>query len=354
MQDSAQTRTGVLTAEGLKGLAREGAVRGALSEAQIQPASIDLTLGARAHRVRAAFLPGPEGLGSRLDALTLHTLDLSAGAVLERGCVYVVELEQGLRLPGHLSAAGNPKSSTGRIDVFVRLLTETHAGYDIVPAGYDGRLYLEICPRTFPVIVRQGSTLSQLRVRQGDAPLADGPLREALGPDGHITQGLNLSVDLSPALGEVVGWRARRHAGLIDVDRRAALDPRTYFEPIAAPDDGYITLDPDEFYILASAETVKVPAHLAAEMVAIDHEFGAFRAHYAGFFDPGFGLEAPSRAVLEVRGFDVPMVLEHGQRVARLLYEELAETPKALYGSARESNYQGQGLRLSKHFRTEG
>ncbi|MEE4208846.1 MAG: 2'-deoxycytidine 5'-triphosphate deaminase, partial [Parvularcula sp.] len=161
-----------------------------------------------------------------------------------------------------------------------------------------------------------------------------------------------LGVDLSPGLGEVAGWRARRHAGLIDVDRKGTLDPAAYFEPIAPPKDGYITLDPDEFYILASAETVKVPAHLAAEMVAIDQEFGAFRAHYAGFFDPGFGLEAPSRAVLEVRGFDVPMVLEHGQRVARLLYEELAEVPSSLYGTERQSHYQGQGLRLSKHFRS--
>ncbi|MEM1380448.1 MAG: 2'-deoxycytidine 5'-triphosphate deaminase [Pseudomonadota bacterium] len=343
---------GVLSAERLRELISSGGLLAKPSEGQIQPASIDLTLGAKAHRVRAAFLPSPEApIAARLDDLTLHTLDLSAGAVLEKGCVYVVELRERLALPPNLSATANPKSSTGRIDVFVRLLTDTFDGYERVPAGYEGPLYLEICPRTFPIIVREGSTLNQLRVRRGEAAMSDVDLRNALGPAALVEQGLNLSVDLSSALGDIVGWRARRHAGLIDVDQRAALDPYAYFEPLAPPPGGYITLDPDEFYILASRETVHVPADLAAEMVAIDQELGAFRSHYAGFFDPGFGLESPSRAVLEVRGFDVPMVLEHGQRVARLGYERLGTVPEALYGSAQSSNYQGQGLKLSKHFK---
>ena len=346
------SRAGVLNADALRTLVGEGAIDAQPGPRQVQPASLDLTLGKRAWRVRAAFLPSATAsLADRLSSLTLHEVDLSAGAVLERGCVYVVELNERLALPEHLSAAANPKSSTGRIDVFVRLLTETHAGYERVPAGYHGKLYLEICPRTFPVLVREGSTLNQLRVRAGDAALSDRELHDVLGADSHIADGLNVSVDLSPSLGEIVGWRARRHAGLIDVDKVGALDPRDFFEPIAPPTDGFVTLDPDEFYILASREEVSVPSDLAAEMAAIDEELGAFRAHYAGFFDPGFGVEAPSRAVLEVRGFDVPMVIEHGQRIARLRYERLQEQPADVYGSSQASNYQGQSLRLSKHFR---
>jgi dCTP deaminase len=266
----------------------------------------------------------------------------------------VVELAETLDLPRELSGAANPKSSTGRIDVFVRLLTEDFEGYERVPAGYTGKLYLEICPRTFPVVVRQGSSLNQLRLRRGGAMLSDDVLSAKLSESAQLADGLNVSVDLSASLGDIVGWRARRHAGLIDVDRLGALDPHAFFEAIPAPKDGLLTLDPDEFYILASREEVMVPPDLAAEMVAIDEEIGAFRAHYAGFFDPGFGVEAPSRAVLEVRGFDVPMILEHGQRAARLRYEYLEDEPETLYGSAQASNYQGQGLRLSKHFRQPG
>ncbi|MCQ8185846.1 2'-deoxycytidine 5'-triphosphate deaminase [Parvularcula maris] len=344
---------GVLTASSLARLIEEGAIAASGKGTQVQPASLDLTLGPKARRVRAAFLPsGRQGLAERLDALTLHTLDLTGdGAVLERGCVYVVELAERLRLPKDLSGAANPKSSTGRIDVFVRLLTEDFEGYEKVPAGYEGKLYLEICPRTFPIVVREGSSLNQLRLRRGQGRLTDREVAAELPQGCQVDDGLNVSVDLSPSLGEVVGWRARRHAGLIDVDKVGILDPRAYFEPIAAPKDGLLTLDPDEFYILASREEVVVPVGLAAEMAAIDEEIGAFRAHYAGFFDPGFGVEAPSRAVLEVRGFDVPMILEHGQRAARLRYERLEEVPQRVYGSAQASNYQGQGLRLSKHFR---
>ncbi len=345
-------KQGVLSAEGLKELVDQGAVTAELGPRQLQPASLDLTLGPKAWRVRAGFLPSAEAtVRERLSALSLHELDLTSETVLERGCVYIVELRESLALPADLSASANPKSSTGRIDVFVRLLTEGYDAYERVPAGYAGPLYAEICPRTFSILVREGSSLNQLRVRCGEVQLSDADLAAAMGPGHHVQQGLNLGVDLSPDLGPVVGWRARRHAGLIDVDKRGALDPEAYFEPIEAPRDGFLILDPDEFYILASQEEVQVPEHLAAEMVAIDPEIGAFRAHYAGFFDPGFGIEAPSRAVLEVRGFDVPFILEHGQRVARLGYETLSARPDRLYGSGHASNYQGQRLRLSKHFR---
>ncbi|MEO1657361.1 MAG: 2'-deoxycytidine 5'-triphosphate deaminase [Pseudomonadota bacterium] len=346
-------KQGVLSAEGLKALVESGVITAELGPRQLQPASLDLTLGRKAWRVRAGFLPSAEtSVEERLDALCLHELDLTTETVLEKGCVYVVKLRESLALPADLSATANPKSSTGRIDVFVRLLAEGNDAYERVPAGYHGPLYAEICPRTFSILVREGSSLNQLRVRSGDTVLSDAEVAGALGPGHHVAQGLNLSVDLSPELGPVAGWRARRHAGLIDVDKRDALDPEGYFEPIEAPKDGFLILDPDEFYILASQEEVHVPEDLAAEMVAIDPEIGAFRAHYAGFFDPGFGTEEPSRAVLEVRGFDVPFILEHGQRVARLGYEKLAARPDKLYGSGHASHYQGQRLKLSKHFRS--
>ncbi|WP_183816725.1 2'-deoxycytidine 5'-triphosphate deaminase [Parvularcula dongshanensis] len=350
--------TGVFTAEDLRAAADGGVLRlpSGFGPRQLQPASLDLTLGRRAWRVRAAFLPGAERtVADRLSGLALHELDLSRGAVLEKGCVYLIELREALSLPEGVSAGANPKSSTGRIDVFVRLVTDNGTAYERVPDGYEGPLYAEVSPRTFSVLVREGSTLNQLRLRRGDAFLSDAELRRvhegrALSENGAIGGGLRLSVNLAGREAETVGYRARRHAGLIDVDRTGALDPADFWEPIAAPAEGFIVLDPDEFYILASRETLCVPPDLAAEMVAIDTELGAFRAHYAGFFDPGFGTGAPSRAVLEVRGYDAPFVLEHGQVAARLLYERLTGAPETVYGAGLGSNYQGQGLRLSKHF----
>jgi dCTP deaminase len=353
---------GILAAPQLEAAIAAGHVvlGGSAGPRQVQPASLDLTLGAEAWRVRAAFLPGATGaIPARLEAgLGLHRLDLRDGAVLEKGCVYVVRLRERLRLPPELTARANPKSSTGRIDVFVRLVTENGAAYDTVPAGYDGPLYAEISPRTFSILVREGSSLNQLRLRGAGGALDDDALRSrhveaplVKGGPAHIEGGLHLSVDLGGSLGPTIGYRARRHAGLIDVDRLGALAPLDYFEPIPRPDCGFIILDPDEFYILASREELAMPRDLAAEMVPIDTDLGAFRVHYAGFFDPGFGLEAGSRAVLEVRGYDAPFLLDHGQTVARLVFEALSTVPQTAYGSELSSNYQGQGLKLSKHFR---
>ncbi|GGD12670.1 2'-deoxycytidine 5'-triphosphate deaminase [Aquisalinus flavus] len=357
---------GVFTAEAIDRAISDGAIRlaGRAGEKQIQPSSIDLTLGDRAYRIRASFLPGRgRTVGERLKGdLRMHELPLAEGAVLERGCVYLVPLRERLSLPEDVAAAANPKSSTGRIDVFVRLVTDGGTAFETVPAGYDGPLYAEISPRTFSIVVRTGSTLNQLRLKRGAAWLDDAalmqrhdksPLAKVPGADGGavISGGLNLTVQLSGRDGEIIGYRARRHAGLIDVDRPGTLDPAEFWSPITAHRSGSIILDPDEFYILASKEALSVPPDLAAEMVAIDPLLGEFRVHYAGFFDPGFGCTVPSRGVLEVRGHDAPFVLEDGQLVARLVYERLAGTPQRLYGADLGSNYQGQGLKLSKHFR---
>jgi dCTP deaminase len=337
---------------------------------QIQPASLDLRLGAIAYRVRASFLPGPQTtVAERIDELKLHEIPLGSGAVLETSCVYIVPLIESLALPSGIAGAANPKSSTGRLDVFTRVIADRTRGFDRIKAGYHGPLYAEISPRTFPILVRTGSRLSQLRFRRGHALLDAQALqtlhaRERLVDDdaADVSEGIAVSVDLSatrPLNGvnndAIVGFRAKHHTGLIDVECRAGYDVAEFWEPIRGCKNQSLILDPDEFYILASKEAVQVPPHYAAEMVPFDPLVGEFRVHYAGFFDPGFGYAGAggrgARAVLEVRSREVPFILEHGQIVGRLIYERMLEQPSSLYGDRIGSNYQAQGLKLSKHFR---
>lgn len=357
--------TGILPIQAIRGLIADGGL--ALAEpalaGQLQPASVDLRLGSVAYRVRASFLPGPGStIAAKLDDFALHRIDISTGAVLETGCVYVVPLMESLALPPSLSAATNPKSSTGRIDVFTRVIADGVAAFDQIPAGYQGPLYAEICPQTFPVLVRKGSRLSQIRFRAGaasdsDTALAELQRREKLVATEHadISHGIALSVDLAGGDGGVVGYRAKRHTGLVDVDAPGSCPLADYWEEIRVAGKPRLVLDPDEFYILASREAVHVPPTHAAEMVPFNPLVGEFRVHYAGFFDPGFGHVAAggagSRAVLEMRSHKVPFILEDGQIVGRLIYERMTDVPEVLYGRDLGSNYQAQGLKLSKHFR---
>jgi dCTP deaminase len=343
-----------------------------LEEAQFQPASLDLRLGARAYRVRASFLPGPNRtIAEKLAELKYDVIDLSGGAVLEKGCVYVVELLEHLRLPESIAALANPKSSTGRLDVFTRLIADRSEVFDSVSGGYEGRLYAEISPRSFSVKVRKGSRLNQIRFRRRNSQqdqltefrLSDRDLRElheqARLVDGEfqVRNGLVLHIELGGIGPErLVGYRAQRHTDLIDVDRIGEYRLEDFWEAVPARADKRLILDPNEFYILASKERLHIPPHLAAEMVPIDPTMGEFRVHYAGFFDPGFGFtpQGPgSRAVLEVRSHEVPFILDDGQMVCRLAYEKMAGAPDSLYGEGGTSNYQGQELKLSKHFRMD-
>ncbi len=333
-------------------------------ESQIQPASLDLRLGEVAYRVRASFLPGPDvTVAERIDELKLHEVDLSDGAVLETNCVYIVPLLESLALPPSILASANPKSSTGRLDVFTRVIADGTRRFDMIGAGYHGPLYAEISPKTFPVLLRQGSRLSQVRFRTGMPQLNNDEL-EALHQAEHLVDcenadlagGVAVSVDLSGEGSDgFVGYRAKRHTGVVDIDRRGGYAVDDFWEPIRARPDHSLILDPGEFYILASKEAVQVPPNYAAEMVPFDPLVGEFRVHYAGFFDPGFGHAGAggqgSRAVLEVRSREVPFILEHGQIVGRLVYEKMLAPPQTLYGTRIASNYQGQGLKLSKHFR---
>jgi dCTP deaminase len=338
---------------------------------QLQPASLDLRLGRIGYRIRASFLPGASRtVQEQIESLALHEISLEGGQVLERHCVYLIELEEFLALPDSISAVANPKSSTGRLDVFTRLIADRADAFDTVPAGYRGKLYAEVAPRTFPIKVRQGSRLNQIRFRRynsqqethrtfrlSDRELRDLDARESVVTgDAIIRDGLVVTVGLSGAAGAVVGYRAKRHTGIVDVDEIARYELRHFWEPIQA-DGTSLILEPNEFYILASRERIRIPAEAAAEMVAFDPMMGEFRVHYAGFFDPGFGVterREGSRAVLEIRSYEVPFVLEDGQPIGRLVFERLAEPPVRLYGAEIGSNYQAQGLKLSKHFREPG
>jgi dCTP deaminase len=334
-------RPGILPCQSIDALIAQGAITSEdrFDDDQVQPASLDLRLGARCWRVRASFLPRlGQTVAQRIADVAMHELDLTRGAVLEKGCVYIAELQERLALPPGVSARANPKSSTGRVDVFVRLLSDGGPAFDDVAEGYEGPTYIEIAPQTFSVLVRRGTRLNQLRLKAGEPPR----LRtESVG------------VDLT---GEIAGFRGRRHAPVVDLDHVDGHDPRLYWEPLI-PQNGQLLLDPGEFYILASKEAVEIPVLEAAEMTPIDPSVGEFRVHYAGFFDPGFGTDEAhgkgSRGVLEVRSHETPFILEDGQTVARLVYEPLTERPTRLYGDL-GSHYQRQGLKLSKHFRVWG
>jgi dCTP deaminase len=345
-------------------LAENGGIRALYPFAadQIQPASLDLRLGSIAYRVRASFLPGPgTTVDQRIVELKLHEFSLVDGAVLETGCVYIVPLIESLALPPDIAAITNPKSSTGRLDVFTRVIADETRGFDRVAGGYHGPLYAEISPKTFPVLVREGSRLSQLRLRRGSAAISAEALRalharEQLVDRAEAVMGDGVAVSIDLTGNGIVGYRAKRHTAVIEVERRAAYEVADFWEPIAARADKSLILDPDEFYILASNEAVQVPPDYAAEMVPFDPLVGEFRVHYAGFFDPGFGYAGSgglgARAVLEVRSREVPFILEHGQIVGRLVYEKMLARPAKLYGSGIGANYQAQGLKLSKHFRS--
>lgn len=361
---------GILPYQEIKKLIQSGAItsKTAVSESQIQPASMDLRLGPVAYRVRASFLPGENlTVKNRLDQLCMHEIDLTRPAVLEKGCVYIVPLLEELSLPPEISGKSNPKSTTGRLDIFTRLITDYGTEFERIKPGYSGNLYVEIVPRTFSILVHEGTKLNQIRFMRGkplssDENLTDLDKKETLvylenSPnDAMISNGLWISIDLQGGdESGIVGYRAKPHTPIVDLDQINYYDPLEFWEPIQKPEKGYIILNPDDFYILASKEKIRVPVDYAADMVAYDPSVGEFRIHYAGFFDPGFGYGKNeikgTRAVLEVRSHEVPFLFNDGQVVGRLIYEKLLDLPEKIYGVNIGSSYQSQGLSLSKQFK---
>jgi dCTP deaminase len=347
----------------------------AFEESQIQPASVDLRLGSYALRLRCSFLPGKNDLvEERARTFTVGPpIDLDGGAILERNRPYLIPLQESLDLPGRVRARANPKSSTGRLDVFTRVITDRSGKFDDVRAGFRGRLYLEVMPRSFAVMVRTGIALNQLRLMKGDIRVRDEELRAVhkQSPllfrngvpldrrDVRAYDGLWLSLDLAKRDSLPVGYRARHSSGMIDMSEIAKYHPEDFWEPVVPETGNRVVLEPEAFYLLLSAEAVRVPPEYAAEMTALEPSGGEVRTHYAGFFDPGFGHDPEelwsfgSRAALEVRAHDVPFAVDHLQRVCKLRFEKMAETPTLSYGSAHGSHYQGQMSTLSKHFRVD-
>lgn len=366
---------GILASQQIRELVHTGRVftrvHEQISEAQIQPASLDLRLGTVGYRVQASFLPGQEfTVEERVRDLQMIRVDLTRATVLEKGCVYIVPLLEELDLPPDLSAKANPKSTTGRLDIFTRLITDHGTEFEKVAPGYKGKLYAEIVPRTFTVIVRAGMRLNQLRFIKGDPSLLDSVvtqldeqrslvyLDESSPVKALIDSGLKISVNLRASEpSEIIAYKAKRNAPVVDLDKVGQYDPEDFWDAKYQVSTKGLILDPGDFYILASKERVRVPHEYAAEMVPIDPSVGEFRIHYAGFFDPGFGYGANdikgTRAVLEVRAHEVPFLIEHGQIVGRLIYMGVLAEPDKVYGLNIGSSYQRQALTLSKQFKRE-
>jgi len=362
---------GILVYQQLRALIEQGAIAStpAIARAQIQPSSLDLRLATRGYRVRSGFLPEHCRVSDRLDEMTLYTFDLTDGAVLEKGHCYIVPLLERIEKPLPYLVRANPKSSTGRLDLFTRLLADKCGRFETVPPGYTGPLFLEIVPRSFPVRVRTGLSLCQIRFSEGESQLTDAELKaeyerspllfddtgspisvDKVRFDGGLCMGVAMRKDRD--LQGPVGYVAKRYAGIVDTAIEAGHDARTYFEPIHETAEGRMIVEPEEFYIFASKERVRVPRHLAAEMAAYDVGIGELRTNYAGFFDNGFGGTTGTRAVLEVRPHDVPFLVEDGQVFFKLAFFKTLADPEVVYGDkALSSHYQGQGLKLSKHFR---
>ena len=343
-----------------------------IPDTNVQPASLDLRLGEIAYRIRCSFLPGPQSVERKLRDYVIDELDLhKEGAVLETNRPYLVLLKEQLNLPPGVRAKANPKSSTGRIDVFTRVVTDEGHRFDEIAEGYQGPLYLEVVPLSFAVRVREDLSLNQLRLSIGRTTLSDDEVRDfhaeqhpLLFEDGRpvpaselaLSDGMFLGLDLKGDATARVGYRARENAPLLDLTRDEPIEPEAFWEPVQSEEGDRIVLSPQKFYLLMSSGAVSIPPELASEMTAYDPTNGELRTHYAGFFDPGFGFdpEGPrdgSRAALEVRAHDVPFMIEHGQQVCRLTFERMICEPAKLYGRDIGSNYQGQVDTLGKHFR---
>jgi dCTP deaminase len=372
-EDAQPRTTGILPSQEISNLIARGHIRATpeINPDHVQPASLDLRLGDMAHRVRASFLPGPNAtVADKIKDLRMARVDLTGAPVFEKDCVYIIPLVEELSLPDNISGRANPKSTTGRLDIFTRLITDYGTEFDSVPQGYKGKLYAEVVSRTFTVAIRAGMRLSQLRFVQGNPRSGDRTIKdldqeeplvymdEGIRAKAQLQRGLRITVNLEGSEpGEIIAYKAKRYAPVIELDRVGYYPSEEFWEVRHQHANKNLILEPGDFYILASRERVRVPPDFAAEMVPFDPSDGEFRIHYAGFFDPGFGYGSSeikgTRAVLEVRAHEVPFLIEHGQLVGRLNYMHLLSRPDKIYGTNIGSSYQHQALTLSKQFRRE-
>ncbi|MDR4460448.1 MAG: 2'-deoxycytidine 5'-triphosphate deaminase [Nitrospirales bacterium] len=380
-------KTGILSFQHLRALVRQKVIRAdaPITPRQIQPASLDLRLGTKAYRLLSSFLPEPSDQQSQFTIedlyrsdMVMYDMDLTNGAILEKGHVYLVPLMEKVKLPKDIRGRTNPKSSTGRLDIFTRVVTDLHMGFDEIRSGYEGPLFLEIVPRSFTIRVQAGLALNQLRLMSGKPMVSDSGLRAVHrktpllyhnGDSGktdlalsarelRVNNGLFLSVDLQGSSDHseaIVGYRAKKNSHVIDLSLVGHYVASDFWEPLKRNATATMLLEPEEFYILASKERIQVPPGYSSEMVAYEAACGELRTHYAGFFDPGFGYANCSRkgtqVVLEVRPHDVPFRIHDGQTFFKVVYEKMRDIPTQLYGSALGSSYYQQGLTLSKHFK---
>jgi len=397
VQDVSLRTKGILPVQQLKKLVEAGIITShkdfPIQENQYQPNSIDLRLGQKAYRVRCSFLPENESVHQKIDKLIQYSFSIEDGAVLEPNGVYIIPLLEELNLPAshfssqkklfngenqsevrlisqeNLTAKANPKSTTGRLDIFTRVITDYSHRFEEIEPGYKGNLFLEVVPKSFPIKVRTGHRLNQLRVRHGLQILSDQDLLRIHGGDPllfnsdgtplpldkvKVNNGLFMSVNLHGEEDDILGYKAKKHRDLIDLDNINHYEISDFWEPIRARNEDHLILEPEAFYIFASKERCRIPKHLAAEMIAYDTGSGELRTHYAGFFDSGFGGSVDdkgARAVLEVRSHDVPFLVEDGQTFCSMRFEPNTEVPDFIYGTDIKSNYQGQGLKLGKHFK---
>ena len=372
-EDAQPRTTGILPSQEISNLIARGHIRATpeINPDHVQPASLDLRLGDMAHRVRASFLPGPNAtVADKIKDLRMARVDLTGAPVFEKDCVYIIPLVEELSLPDNISGRANPKSTTGRLDIFTRLITDYGTEFDSVPQGYKGKLYAEVVSRTFTVAICAGMRLSQLRFVQGNPRSGDRTIKdldqeeplvymdEGIRAKAQLQRGLRITVNLEGSEpGEIIAYKAKRYAPVIELDRVGYYPSEEFWEVRHQHANKNLILEPGDFYILASRERVRVPPDFAAEMVPFDPSDGEFRIHYAGFFDPGFGYGSSeikgTRAVLEVRAHEVPFLIEHGQLVGRLNYMHLLSRPDKIYGTNIGSSYQHQALTLSKQFRRE-
>ena len=375
---SLRGKSGYLTNQSIELACHEGMIhsRVSLLASQFQPVSLDLRLGSHAYRIQSSFLPENDTVDTKLNEVKLYKIDLRDGGILEKGAIYLIPLLEELAFPEKFQGRTNPKSSTGRLDMFTRVIVDHGHRFDEIPNGYRGKMYLEVIPRSFPVRVREGLRLNQLRVFQGDPHLSDVQLKNhykktpiLFGDGGRpvgvekvkVDNGLFISLDLAGARKDrIVAYKAKTNSSVIDMSLNRHYHPMDFWEPITLTQirNKRLILEPESFYIMMSKEKICIWPHLLAEMVAYEPNSGELRTHYAGFFDPGFGWHGGktlknqgTSAVMEVRPHDVPFMVEDGQTFCRLKFESVIEKPTKVYGKKIKSNYHSQELALSKYFK---